>query len=192
MSPDSLVRGLDALLLARLKNAPDPSDAEKWDLTLELYRTALRDLTDEAFALATYRAAREEEWWSAPATLRRLAGAAGQPPAALRAEAATLFQRVLSECGEYLPNAGSYYSTSVVVAKLGPAAGAAFRAAGGSDAFTSMLEESRPFVERRFVEAYVLARQPAIALPTGDIGRREAAQLVGIVQDKSAERRERE
>lgn len=122
------------------------------------YWSALSDLTDDEFRLATAKLCagwkcQPSEMFPLPATIRQYA----RPYQDIAAEATRLFEQV-EALGDYSP-IGMKWSIAKVGAILGWAAAEAFAAAGGSSAFATLTDQSRPFVRKEFVAAYQRAAE---------------------------------
>ena len=141
-----------------------------------------------------------DEWWAFCATAVRRFGWRFMPSvpelldalevhrgrAPLAVEATRAYERVL-DSRTYTPEGGGTWVYSTVVKQCGVAAGVAFLAAGGNEAFTTTFGEDRR--RERFVQAYTAearacpaGRLPAVgaapALPPGAFFSREEAGKV--------------
>lgn len=130
---------------------------------IRVYAEALADLEPVELEHAVTLAIARETFFPPVAVLRRYA----KPPVNTQAEAVRLFERIKAHPTGYSPFIGSYWDERTIRNTLGPAAGEAFMAAGGSSAFESLDERSQPFVRKAFVEAVekVAAADPAALEP---------------------------
>jgi hypothetical protein len=141
-------------------------------MAMEVYLTALSDLTDEQIQIATTRAIRELKFFPRVAELRELAGAAGKDQRSVEAEAAWKFAYdYLRKWGvDRLPlfKAGA----TIEAPALPPRIDYALRRIGGLRGLNQITEENRPFVFKDFCEAYNLAPVAEALAPqlTGQFG----------------------
>jgi hypothetical protein len=140
-------------------------------------------------------------WWPTPGEFLALA----RPPvssAVVESEASRLFDLIRENTGmrfgKYNPESGVIRERRLIEDVLGRAAGLAFVAAGGSQAFASMTEKSEPWVRKAFSEAYEDARadygapvtlDPARLLPAAPA---PAKALTGAVEPSEQEKKFRE
>jgi len=151
------------------------------------YFDALGDLDGDTWrgaVLITLRTWRPRFYGDFPTPLELRQAVA---PDASSAEAGAMFELVM-QCREYRPE-GSVWSARKIREDLGPAAAEAFAAVGGHGAFAWVDVRDRPFLLKRFAEAYRAAVKangtPALPGAPGapQIGRREAIGLLGEIEE---------
>lgn len=155
MKDDDLQELWDNLIAS---SAKEPSPEAVRVLTESVLENAL---TDEEILTGYARCRDEENWFPTPKTFLEKAR---KPVAAVEisTEAVTIFDLIVDNprqaYGRYEPEVGTVRERRLIEAAHGRAAGIAFVAAGGAQAFSEMTEKGRPFVRNRFVDAYKEAR----------------------------------
>jgi hypothetical protein len=106
--------------------------------------------TADEFITGVKRAVAEDEW---PPNAKRILELA-RPVAGAEARAGEIFDGIL-QLRKYHPGFGSRVALNDVEVKYGEAAMRAVVAVGGASRFTQMTDESRPFIQKDFVKAFI-------------------------------------
>ena len=133
--------------MARLMVAfPGQVEADKSELRSAVYLEALAGLTNAQWDLAVKRAIATEKWFPPAALLLEYAG---ESKTQRKTKAVEAFSAMFD---------GTYWLAEIgrsrLVEKFGPVAYQALIASGGPAAFDHARDSDRPFLEKRFLEAY--------------------------------------
>lgn len=124
---------------------------------LDVYRVALRDLSDAEFQRAVETCLTESRYFPVAAVLREAAR-----PLPSAGAISLLFDRI-EAMAHHDPVSGPWWSLREVQERHGAAAAEAFAAAGGSSAFAAMYEgNNRAFTLKRFSEAFLEAERAGV------------------------------
>lgn len=143
MTDAAWVKGMGQLVLALERRTLSPSEARA---RAGIYRRHLDDLSDEQWLQAVDRAVATMEWFPSIAALRRFA----QPAALPEADAATLFDSILSDYEQ-----GRHLDFRQVEEKYGRQAAMSFVSSGGRRRFEECgTEERAQWTRKAFIEAF--------------------------------------